>query len=337
MIYSSNNIERVLNKEEVLRGVSQADIFRFYLNVEPVFGKLITSPLRKDNNPTCGWIVKRDMLYLKDFGTGRHLDCFNVVQELFGLKSFNQVLNKIYNDIDKIKEYKMMNGLKDLDFVHHYKAARKAVEKNKIQIETRDYRDYDLEWWNKFGIKESTLRFYNVYAVTKAYLNGKLVYVENSKNPCYAYYFPETDSIKLYQPFNKRYKWLSNTPHTELQGSQGVSYGQDLIITKSLKDVMTLREAGYNAVAVQSETSLFPDQLIEICATVESSGHKIYIMYDNDKPGLDAAYEKSKQYNIPWIIIPLEDSNGCKDASDYAADFRLLQLKQIIDAAIRTA
>jgi hypothetical protein len=322
---SSSNIERALTKEQLLRKVSQEGIFRFYLGLTPAKG-LFYSPFRKDNNPSCGFFWNnKGMLILKDLATGEWYDCFNVVQKAHGIKHFNDVLNRINQDIDLINKLPAYTAD---DLKGNYRMEKK--NQSKIKVEIRDFRDYDLIYWNKFGITEATLKRYGVYPVLRSYLNDKLIYTETQGDPCYAYHFKNSDTLKLYRPLNKKYKWLSDVPHTELQGLEHAVSTRDLFITKSLKDVMTLSEIGINAVAVQSENSIFPTELLKLVDKVLDAGHGVYILYDNDDPGRAASDQKCAQYDF---LIPLEipSSSGCKDSSDFAAQYGLYELKNLFE------
>jgi len=307
------------------------DIFRFYLNIIPARG-MFNSPFRKDINPSCCFYNRRNIVYMYDHATGRSYDCFNVVEQVYNIKNFKEVLSRIYHDTEDINKMPTIQTESLENQPYYNKEKGVTFKPTKLKIETRDYRDYDLEYWNRFGISERTLKKYDVYPVLRSYLNESILYTkEDYEDPCYAYYFKDSDTLKLYRPFNKKYKWLSNVSHQELQGAQHVRYTMDLIITKSLKDVMTLSEAGLNAVAVQSETSLFPDALIEIIAQVKSYGHNVVILYDNDRPGIEAAQQKAEQYKLPAIFIPKE--SNAKDASDFVAIHGMLALQNLFKSA----
>ena len=85
---------------------------------------------------------------------------------------------------------------------------------------------------------------------------------------------------KIYSPYEVKNKWLSNTKKTDIQGyNQLPNKGERLLITSSLKDVMCLHAAGYNAIAMQSEMQMPSEKLI---SELKERFNTIDILYDND-------------------------------------------------------
>lgn len=64
--------------------------------------------------------------------------------------------------------------------------------------------------------------------------------------------------------FSKRYKFISNWQSSKLQGAKLLPKdgNEFLIITKSLKDVMTLHEFGIPAIAPCSENTFITDKVL---------------------------------------------------------------------------
>ena len=86
-----------LNKDLILSNISEEQIMEFYLKV-PVKKGLFCSSLREDNRPTCSFYRnKGGYLIFKDFATGQHLNCFGVVETLFGV-NYYKALEIIAND-----------------------------------------------------------------------------------------------------------------------------------------------------------------------------------------------------------------------------------------------
>jgi len=85
-----------------------------------------------------------------------------------------------------------------------------------------------------------------------------------------------------------------------------------LIITKSLKDVMTLKEMEIESIAPQSELSTIPSAIIK---KIQEHYKHIYILYDNDKTGIYGSNNLAK--TIPHskeIMVPI--NTQAKDISD---------------------
>lgn len=97
---------------------------------------------------------------------------------------------------------------------------------------------------------------------------------------------------------NRKYRFISNWKSFRLQGDHMLpKTGDYLVITKSLKDVMTLYNLGIPAIAPISEN----------CFLSEAQYHRlkerfkhIILLYDNDRPGLRAMISIKKKF--PEII-----------------------------------
>mgnify|MGYP003645670435 CR=1 FL=1 len=90
--------------------------------------------------------------------------------------------------------------------------------------------------------------------------------------------------------------------------------GTKLVITKGLKDVMTLHSAGINAVAVRSENTPISENAYEI---LKSRFDKLYLWFDADDAGINGARKMSERYNIPFLQ---HDASLGKDPSDIYRD-----------------
>ncbi len=125
---------------------------------------------------------------------------------------------------------------------------------------------------------------------------------------------------------------MSNTKKTDIQGySQLPDKGNKLIITSSLKDVMCLYVAGYNAIALQSEIQMPDEKLI---SELTNRFNRIEILYDNDfdninNPGQTMAKKICDLYGFVNKCIPEEFKS--KDPSDLIENTgNLTKLKTIL-------
>lgn len=89
--------------------------------------------------------------------------------------------------------------------------------------------------------------------------------------------------------------------------------GDDLVITKSLKDVMVLYEHGIPAIAPCSENLFVSDSQYD---RLKKKYKRIYLFYDNDEPGIKAMCKIKKQHtDLRVLFLPRHGSD--KDISDY--------------------
>jgi DNA primase len=106
---------------------------------------------------------------------------------------------------------------------------------------------------------------------------------------------------------------------TCLQGYNKIpKEGNNLIITKSYKDVMTLYNFGIAAVAPQAESQIInEEQYIDFSKRFKN----VYSMYDFDLTGIRSANKMRKLYNIQPLFLTNGRFNsfnyGSKDPSDF--------------------
>ncbi len=104
--------------------------------------------------------------------------------------------------------------------------------------------------------------------------------------------------------------------------------GDYLVITKSLKDVMCLYEFGIPAIAPCSENLFLTEAQYN---KVKSKFKNIYLLYDNDLPGVRATNKIHKQY--PELKCLLLNRNDAKDFSDYRKKFGYAKTLELVNKA----
>lgn len=277
---------RVIRKQDIFKYVESLDVFKNYCpNFE--IGKDINSPFRKDVNPSFGIIKGRWEEYIfKDIATGEHGDCIDFVQKLFVLTYF-EALSKIATDfnlpVDEGFFYKDMSNIKttvkemsdeEREFLES------LTKKSELRIKTRPYNQADADYWFSKGITYKVLQYYNVVAISHIFTADKIIVADKL-----AYAFIEMkdgkETYKIYQPFNKDLKWLSSHDASVWQGwTQLPEKGCDLIITKSLKDAMSIVSTlRIPAIAMQSENTKPKDEVLK---ELSRRFQFIYVLYDND-------------------------------------------------------
>ena len=196
-----------ITKDFILSKVNQESIMQHYTGNDVTSKKLVTSCLRSDNHVTVGYYKsKSGVLYMHDFATNEHLDCWNVVMRLYNC-SFYKALNIIANDF----------GLSDTNVVPtkiNIIPEIKETESSIIQVQIKDFTDRELEWWKSFGISKKTLKKYHIFSVQHVFLNGELKFTSSEQCPIYGYYFGKDkngiEKWKIYFPLKTEYRFLNN-------------------------------------------------------------------------------------------------------------------------------
>lgn len=304
-------VPKELTKELIESKISQETLISNYYGV-PIKKGLFCAKHRTDSHPTCCYYKRNGRIYIKDFGSDYYGDWIYVVKQKFNCNYYD-ALAIAANDFD-IQKIPHLNKNK-------VKISNESLSENKqsiIRVEIRDFQQYELDWWNKFGISLQTLKKFRVFSCKNIWINDHIIHLETNNQLVFGYYGGIKDNIeqwKLYWPNNKKYKWLSNRDSSQLQGARMLpkSGGDLIIIQKSLKDVMLLYEFGIPSVAPNSENVFLSDEQL---MKLKSKFKRIIVWYDNDAPG-KAYLEKIKKEHpeLDYFYIP-EDFKE-KDFSDF--------------------
>lgn len=312
MAFSTGNTSITL--EELRKRVSDITIASHYLGISKV-PCIINSPLRPDNNPSLS-IYTKDGVTIKwtDFGTKESGSIYDLLMKIWKC-SFTQVLNRIYKDFQ--------NSTSNL--ISNNNISRKKVNLSNIsnckiidhlRCRAREWKDYDIKYWESYGIPIKWLKYAEVYPIThKIIYKGGQRYVLGADK--YAYAFVEHKeghtTIKIYQPFNKKYKWSNSHDGSVISlWTKIPQEGEQICICSSLKDALCLwANTGIPAIAVQGEGYSLSSTA---CKELRRRFKRIYILFDNDKPGLEDGKKLSEQTGFINLTLPQFD--GGKDISD---------------------
>ena len=134
----------------------------------------------------------------------------------------------------------------------------------------------------------------------------------------YAYAFVEhkegNTTIKIYQPYNKRgYKWSNKHDKTVVSlWTKIPERGNKVVICSSLKDALCLwANTGIPALAIQGEGYTMSKTAIN---ELKRRYKQVYILFDNDEPGLKDGEKLSKDTGFINLVLPKFE--GGKDISD---------------------
>ena len=320
------SLQPKITKDFILSKVNQESIMQHYTRTEVNSKKLFLSPLRNDNHVTCSiYKSKSGILYMHDFATNEHIDCWNLVMRLYNC-NYYEALKIIARDFNLINS----NVVKNIQAPKIVESLKKT-ESSKIQVQIKDFTIKELEWWKSFGISRRTLKKYKIFSLQNVFLNGELKSTSSEQCPIYGYYFGKdkngNEKWKCYFPTRDSSRFLNNLSKKVLQGyHQLPKTGEILVITKSMKDVCALYEFGIPAVSPNSETLFLDDKKLE---EFKQRFKHILVIYDNDKTGLHNMWiirKKHPELNyfwMPWYLA--------KDFTDSIKLVGVENMKEYID------
>ena len=287
----------------------------------------ISSPFRTDSNPSFGIYLDKDKhIRYKDFGEsetkGSLLDLL--------CKKWNCTFHQVF---DRILEVMQKQEGSDITVKHKQiktLTRKETSELTKLQVAVRSWRDYDYEYWASYGIEKQWLKYAEVYPISHKIItkkdketgkSHKYIFPADKHAYCFAERKDGSLSLKIYQPFNKKYKWCMKMDSSVISlWTKVPEYGDRIIICSSLKDALCIScQLHIPAIAPQGEGYGISQTAVN---ELKRRYKKVFICYDVDAPGIEDAKKLSRQTGFPYIV---PDLKGKKDFSDY---FKSLKNKE---------
>lgn len=297
--------------QDVLDVTTEATIASRYLGVYTI-PCVMQSPLRQDEHPSFGIYSPNgvEVNYI-DFSTHEGGKIYTLLSKLWNV-SLEEVYARIYNDFRQAQSASNTS----------IRTSRVQIRKSnavdvKMECRVREWRDYDISYWQSFGITLEWLKYAEVYPIShKIVTKGNQRYVFGADKYAYAYVERKEGNVtlKIYQPFNKAgFKWASKHDKSVISlWAKVPEYGDKICICSSLKDALCLwANTGIPAIAIQGEGYPMSNTAIN---ELKRRYNKVYICFDNDKAGLIDAKTLTSKTGFINIVLPQFD--GGKDISD---------------------
>lgn len=300
--------------------IREADIAAYYLGVKSI-PCLIASPLRQDRRPSFSLFSNNgEEVGFLDYSTREHGSIIDLLMRMWNC-SFVEAKKRIAND--------MGDARLNISIGKGSYSSRIPVRTNSgidLQCRVREWRDYDIEYWNSYGISLEWLKYADVHPIShKIVIKDDISYAFGADKYAYAYVeFKEgKTTLKIYQPFNTRgFKWANRHDRSVISlWTKVPSEGEKVCICSSLKDALCLwANTGIPALAIQGEGYGMSDTAVN---ELKRRFKKVYICLDNDKAGLEDA--KSLASKTGFINVVLPQFEGGKDISDM---YKVLQNRE---------
>ena len=303
--------------EDVLGRVSEADILSYYFSITEI-PCVINSPLREDKTPSFGLHTSDGRrIHWIDYATHDRGGTFDLLMKIWNC-TYSECLNRVYNEMIKRSVVYIKPTLCNVHITHEYNT---NVE---LQCKVRDWKDYDIAYWESYGISLLWLKWAEVYPIShKIVIKNGVKHLFGAAK--YAYAFVEhkenNTTIKIYQPFMKQYKWANGHNGSVISlWSKIPKTGDRVIICSSLKDALCIScQLHIPTLSVQGEGYDMSTSAIE---NLKSRYKRIYVSFDTDTPGILNTKRLAERTGFIPIIPDLGNS---KDYSDF---YKSLQDKQ---------
>lgn len=300
-----------LTKDDILLHHKEADIIGYYFGIKRI-PCIINSPLRKDDKPSLGlYSPDGERVNYIDFATNERGSSFKLLKNYFGYSNLVQVYKRVAEDLSLNKNVEIKKSIKKVK-------VNKGTGVVSLEVKVREWKDYDIKYWENYGVTLNWLKWADVYPISHKFItkDGKRYCFSADK---YAYAFKENKegklTLKIYQPFNKKgFKWANNHDGSVIAlWTKMPEKGKEVVITSSVKDALCFMcNMRIPAIALQGEAYPISGTAIrELCKRFTN----IYVILDNDKPGLKDAQNLCEKTGFINVVIP--PFEGGKDISDY--------------------
>ena len=308
-MFSTGQTSVTLN--DILSKVSEGDLLSHYLGITSI-PTVINSPLREDNKPSFGLnSPDGNKIYWVDLSTKERGGLFDLLSRMWCMP-FKEVLAKISKDLPNIHSSISYKGYNNCNIkTYHYYSSN-----SNLKCKTREWKDYDIKYWESYGISLKWLKYAEVYPISHKIVekDGKK-YIFGADKYAYAYVERKEGKItlKIYQPFNiQGRKWANKHDSSVISlWTKVPQTGDKICICSSLKDALCLwANVGIPAIAPQGEGYKLSNTAIE---ELKKRYNHIYVCFDNDKAGLKDAELFCQDTGFINVVLP--EGYG-KDISD---------------------
>ena len=276
-------------------------------------------------NPTertpsmCIYCTKAGEYKYKDFSTGKGGSAIDLVKDLNQL-SFHkacQLIVEQYNDF-------VLHNNGGYDIEKFQKASKYKV----TSYNARQWSTQDQYFWTQFNIGSKLLEAYNVkplesYCMTKDdnELCIKGLYL-------YGYFKEDGTLYKIYQPKTLDKKFIKVTDY--IQGMHQCTGERNLLITSSLKDIMSIKSLKLNidVIAPDSENTMLKHDLME---EIDQKYKSIILLFDNDNAGIESMNKYKERYPFVKLAVLPMSKDVSDSIKDYGAKEVLKRLVPILD------
>ncbi len=243
----------------------------------------------------------------KDFSSGKGGDGVSLVKEMYNVK-YHQACQII---VEKYNDYVLKNN-NGYDVEKFVRASKYKVTSHVV----RNWSTQDQYFWTQFNIGTKLLTEYRVHPLEHYKLTKDDMELKIEGLYLYGYFKEDGTLYKIYQPKTLDRKFIKVTDY--IQGWEQLQDQKHLIITSSLKDVMSIKSLKLNidVIAPDSENTILKEFVMN---DLDNKYKNIILLFDNDEAGVNAMLEYKKRYTMSKLkmaVLPMS-----KDVSDSIKDY----------------
>ena len=260
----------------------------------------------KERTPSmCIYLTKDKVYKYKDFSSGKGGSAIDLVKDIHSLTYYKatQLIVEKYNDF-------VLHNNGGYDLQEFKQASKYKVTSYKI----RQWTTQDQYFWTQFNIGTKLLTEHHVVPLESYLMVKDDKELRIRGNYLYGYFKNDGTLFKIYQPKTLDKKFIKVSDY--IQGSEQIKDNPFLLITSSLKDIMSLKslKLSLDIIAPDSENSLIKK---EIMSEYIEKYKKVILLFDNDDAGIKAMEKYMELYpEVAAAVLPMS-----KDPSDSIRDY----------------
>lgn len=273
----------------------------------------IKSLFTEEKTPSmCIYLDTKSKTYkFKDFSSGLGGDGVNLVKELCKTTYYKACMTIIetYNDY-----------ILSVDGSCNIVEFKEQLKYKVISVSFRSWTTQDQYFWTQFNIGSKLLDEYHVRPLDYYYLAKGTEELCIKGNYIYGYFNEAGELYKIYQPKTLDKKFIKVASY--IQGIEQIKFNDYLLITSSLKDIMSLKslKLKMDIIAPDSENTMINKEMMK---KFIKSYKKVVILFDNDEPGIKAMIKYKEVYpEVGICILPMS-----KDPSDSIKDYTAKEVR----------
>ena len=299
-------------EKEIFQNFDEISIAEIFIKDRIKLNKAILSPFRDEKRASFSFYKHKmnGRLWWKDHSLGIHGNVVDLVKIMYGV-DYKEALKIISENL----------------YIPYKK--RETIENIEKEYTVKKIKFGDFEYYKLYNIEKEFLDLYGIKEVFSIYNKnrGYYSYIKEGQI-CYGYQL--SDKWKFNIP-NSDNRFFGNMTKDLILGIEHIDFNNKiLIITKSIKDVILLKQIGFNSIAFQSELIIPNSDYLE---SIINHYQKVYILFDNDSTGINASNIFANEYGVIPLTIPLKSK--CKDITDISKMYGIEICKQLMKKLLK--
>lgn len=309
-MFKPNKFQSLLTPLEILKRVSEIEIYEKILGQIVVPGLFMYNTIREEKTPSLK-INYRDGSYLHiDFGNSYYRgNCFQLVQQKYNC-SFNEALeivDSMFNlglRCNKPSDVKYENA----QYKKNIYSEDKATDKIKFTYLNK-WTQEASSFWEEYKLSVDYIKAKDTFLAKKIWVNDTPI---NFDGPAFVYYMKDIDRCKVYFPKNqrlmkgRRMRFLCDAPFDYMFFDNMINkdFKRPAIIWKSRKDELVGSLFHDKVSSVQAESYYcFTERVVDRLNS--SSAHNL-IGFGTDKQGKEESIKITNTFGYGYINTPNE-------------------------------